>query len=206
MTLSSHEHASPTSAAPVPERRSFLDPFAHHVWPRMFPEELRQELQGALLASGDWTRTELPEYQYYVLNAAELGVRSGGVVRAVLDLLSSPDTCQAMCALTGVPDCGLLSLFSHDMRAGDSVGVHVDYNDWGDEFRLVIYLSHQGAFAGGKLRLHAADSAHTVRKIIPPDPGSAFLFRFAPGSYHSVTPVTGPDASRLSLVATYGRT
>ena len=183
-------------------------PFRHVHFPQLLAAEQRARVRDEILAARAWQRNEVRLYRYDGLNVASHACDQGGVLRVLLELLSSQRMCDALAGPLGAPRCRLNSLFAHRMLTGDSVGLHVDADHESDRYRLVIYPGCAEDFVGGQLHLYGGEGdTLTVKRTLACRDGEAFLFGFGRDSFHSVQRVIARNGvGRLSVVATYGET
>lgn len=102
-------------------------------------------------------------------------------------------------------ELALVDVAAHRLTSGQTIRIHNDYLDSGEEtHRLLIQLNDGwSADRGGLLMLFADDQPESLKSIVMPTHASGFAFEISPRSFHAVSSINSGE--RYTLVYTFRR-
>ena len=181
------------------------DPFPH----MRVPSILEAEAAGRVL---DWLKTRAPwvlrvesfyeQYEFSLLAADLDGGMEALVAPAFMEAVRDE-----LRARFGVDDeLALVDVAAHRLTSGQTIRIHNDYLDSGEEtHRLLIQLNDGwSAERGGLLMLFGDDKPESLKSIVMPTHASGFAFEISPVSFHAVSSIKSGE--RYTLVYTFRRT
>lgn len=180
------------------------DPFPHVRVPAILEPSAAGRVLGWLKTRAPWVlRIEsfYEQHEYSLLVADLDGGIEGLVAPAFVDAVR--DELKGRFGVEGA--LALVDVAAHRLTSGQTIRIHNDYLDSGEEtHRLLIQLNDGwSAERGGLLMLFADDKPESLKSIVMPTHASGFAFEISTRSFHAVSSIKSGE--RYTLVYTFAR-
>jgi|SanBayMetagenome_1026888.scaffolds.fasta_scaffold00317_3 hypothetical protein len=177
-------------------------PYKHYIKENFFSPKQFQILSDFTQKS-PWTYYDHVDFPQYIIlkQLVEDFFVNQEASKQKFEFLFQRDFINSLEPLFGISLEKCVAISLHKLIKSNFNIIHNDYNEYGEKFRIVCYLSNPETYQGGELNLYSMFNLKSPFISHKLKENTAFIFEMNQLSFHSVSKVTSGE--RVCIVITY---
>lgn len=177
-------------------------PYKHYIKENFFSPDRFQMLR-EFAQQSPWTYYDHVDFPQYIIpkHLVEYFFVNQEVSQQKFEFLFQKYFINSLEPLFGISLEKCVAISFHKLINSNFNIVHNDYNEYGEKFRIVCYLSEPVTYEGGELNLYSMFNLKSPLISHKLNANTAFIFEMNQESFHSVSEVISGE--RVCMVITY---